>query len=294
MRWDDLRVLLAIHRARTLSAAARYLGVDATTVSRRLRSLQNAAGTALFLRLPDATLKLNQAGVAILAHAERMEREADAIGQALGEEAQKVVGTVRITAVPIVINRLLLPSLPSLLDAHPDLTVELVPDARDLSLTRRDADLAIRLARPVSGGTLVKARRIGTLVYGVFAAQGIAEKDAERLGWIAYDDTMAHLPQSKWLADLVASGTGGKSGIRVTDGETAVEAAASGLGKALVPTWAGTHDPRLRTLDVSEMPALPEREVWLLSHAEQRGFQSIRTVISWIETLKWSNRPQGV
>ncbi len=294
MDWNDLRYLLAVHRTGTYTAAARILGVDDTTVSRRLKSLERSVDAELFHRLADATLTLSQAGHAIVRHAENMEFETEAIGQALGEEARKVVGTVRVTSVPIVVNRILVPAIAPLLEEHPHLSVETVPDARDFSLTRREADIAIRLARPVSGGGRVKARRIGTLSYGAFAAAGIETRDAGALGWIRYDDTMAHLPQSKWIDRFTGSekdtpAKAAVSGIRVSDAETALEAAACGLGMALLPMGAGQRDPRLQMLEQIGTPPLPEREVWLLSHTEQRNLKSVRTVIEWIETLAWSD-----
>ena len=289
LNWDDLRYFLAVHRTGTFSAAARHLGVDDTTVSRRLQAMQRTAGTELFHRLPDANLKLTPVGHLVAEHAERMERQADGIGQVLGEEAQRILGKVRITSVPLVINRLLVPSLPRLAAAHPGLTVELVPDARALSLTRREADLAIRLARPTTGGSRVTARRIGMLSYGVFTAKSAGISGRHGLPWITYDETMAHLPQAKWLAGIGRPGKAGISNLRVTDAETAIEAAACGIGKAVLPLVIGSGDPRLQAVDVGGMTPLPEREVWLLSHVDQRDLKSIRAAREWIETIRWSD-----
>lgn len=287
LNWDDLRYLLAVHRGGTYSAAARYLGVDDTTVARRLKSLQAAAGTDLVQRLADNSIKLTQAGCAVLAHAETMEREAEAIRQTLGEGASKAVGTVRITSVPIVINRLLVPAVPKLLRAHPDLAVEVVADARDFSLTRREADLAIRLARPTSGGTKVITRRIGTLIYGAFAHTDAKDDEAETLEWITFEDTMNHLPQARWIAGLNRTAKSAISMLRVNDAETALEAAACGLGKTLLPRSVGSNDPRLRQIAVSGLRPDLGREVWLLSHAEQKDLKHIRAAIEWIETIGW-------
>lgn len=288
MNWDDLKFLLAVYRTKTYSAAARHLNVDSTTVSRRLSALQHTVEADLFHRLGDATLQLTPLGETIVRHAERMERETEAIAQATGEQANKIVGTVRITSVPLVTNKLLAPALSSLFSLYPDLRVKLVPDARDLSLTRREADLAIRLARPAVGGSQVKARRIGTLEYGVFVSKDIEPDKADRLDWIALDDTLAHLPQSKWLANLCKSNHARLSGLRVMDGETALEAAASGIGKAVLPLIAGCDDARLQRVEAGKLPHLPGREIWLLSHAEQRDIKSIRIAIDWIETIDWS------
>jgi len=283
MNWNDLRYLLALRRGRTLSAAARQLGVDDTTVSRRLKALEAGAGADLFQRQADATLHLTEIGAVIADYAERMEGEATRIGEALGDARAQVLGTVRLTSVPIVSNRLLAPRLSGLLKRHEHLTVELVADHRDLNLTRREADLAVRLARPSTGGTSVRARRIGHLDYAVFASCEMAGNQPDALPWIAFDDTMAHLPQSKWLARRLKSSEDALSGLRVMDAETAIEAVAAGLGKALLPRAIGDADDRLMRIAAPGSEPPPSREVWLLSHAEQRDLRSIATVAEWIE-----------
>jgi len=107
------------------------------------------------------------------------------------------IGTVRVTSVPILTNRLLASSARDLIENHPGLIIELIPDSRDFSLTRREADISIRLARPMTGGTNIKARRIATLEYAAFAPTTIHSREIRRLPWITYEDAMSHLPQRK-------------------------------------------------------------------------------------------------
>lgn len=286
--WDDLRYLLAVHRGRTFSAAARMLSVDDTTVARRLKALQKAIGTDLLRRMPDGSLELNKAGQKILARAERMEHEAQAIDQDLGDACQTLVGTVRITSVPILTNRLLVPALPPLLSRHPGLAIELVPAAQNLSLTRREADLAVRLGRPKLGGAQVKVRRIGMLAYGIFAAKTHNKEQVEALAWITYEESTAHLPQSKWTAEKVISGDFRIAALRVADAETAMQAAICGLGKAVLPIVAGASHPQLQSVAGPNSKDVLEREVWLLSHADQRNVKSVAVAMRWIESIDWS------
>ena len=149
--WNDLRYLVAVKRAGTLAAAARLLGVDDTTVSRRLKVLQSALGVQLYHRQGDGSLELSETGVAVAQYAETMEHQVDLIGEILGDRRERIIGSVRLTSVPMVVNRLLVPAVGSLLERHPELQIELIPDRRDLNLTRREADIAIRLARPTVG-----------------------------------------------------------------------------------------------------------------------------------------------
>lgn len=284
-----MRYVLALSRAGTIAAAARALGVNDTTVLRRVKHLEQTLATPVFVRLRTGTVQPTATGSMILRHAERMEQEAAAIGEALGRSARKLVGTVRITSVPVIVNRVLVPALAPLLQRHPDLVVELIPDARDLNLTQREADLAIRLARPTQGGTKVKARRVGRLEYAIYAPAGRPEDTPQELGWITFEDMHAHLPQAQWVAKRGPAEA--RCGLRVADTETAMAAVADGLGKALLPTRIADADARLRRVDPPGAPDLPGRDVWLLSHAEQGGQSAVQTVISWIAGLSWSTAP---
>jgi len=283
--WNDLRYLLALKRGRSLSGAARLIGVDDTTVSRRLSALQTAAGTIIFRRQPDGSLQLTSKGEAMALHVEAMEHRIDLIGEMLGSDQDVCVGTVRLTSVPIVVNRLLAPQIGSLLDAHPGLEVELVPDSRDLNLTRREADLAVRLARPTTGGTNVKARRIGRLAYSVYALGEYSTREAVRLPWITYDETLAHMPQARWITRAIKGRTDKLSGVRVHDAETALEAVIAGLGRTLLPTVVADRDERLRRLGTGKGTTPPSRELWLLAHADQLELRRIAAVIAWIEEV---------
>jgi DNA-binding transcriptional LysR family regulator len=121
-------------------------------------------------------LRLTASGDAIAQCAELMERQVDLANESLGAGHGQYAGSVKLTSVPIVANRLLVPAIGKLLDKHPALQLELIPDSGDLSLSRREADLAIRHARPSTGGASVKARRIGTLQYSVYAARSCSVK----------------------------------------------------------------------------------------------------------------------
>lgn len=294
--WSGLRVLLALARTGRIAQAARALGVDDTTVSRRLKALERDLGCELVARSADGTLTPTPVGADVVARAEMMEGHAAEIEDLLGRQAGRLRGTVRITAVPLIANRVLVPALPPLLAAHPELTVEILPEARDLDLARREADLALRMARPSLGGLRVTARRLGTLAYGVFCARGAADGP---LPWINYDDAMAYLPQARWLARLRASREVAVSGLRVRDAETALEAIAHGIGQALLPVCVGAADGRLRAVDLAglraglragplgDLPDPPTRELWLLTHADSARLRSVQTVRDWVGEVRW-------
>jgi DNA-binding transcriptional LysR family regulator len=283
--WNDLRYLLAVSRGRSLASAARVLAVDGTTVARRLAALQAALGARLYQRLADGTLQLTPAGERAALHAERIEREIGALAGGLSGADATVSGTVRVTAVPILVNHLLVPAAPRLLRRHPELRLELVAEPRDLSLTRRETDLALRLARPRAGGAKVTARRVGMLGYDVYAAASCAVREARNLPWITYDEAMAHLPQARWIAAAASRGGETIAALRVNDAEALRRAVIAGLGRSLLPCLIADGDARLRRLGARRGPPPLTRELWLLSHAELRNLARIEAVATWIAAL---------
>lgn len=272
--WNDLRYLLAVARAGTLAGAARRLAVDQTTVARRLAAAEAALGARLFDRA-EGRLHPTEAGRAALVRAAEVEQAVEALERGVAGSDAAVAGIVRVTAVPILANHLLVPALPRLLDAHPGLRLELIADPRNLHLSRREADIALRLARPAQGTAL--ARRAGRVDYAVYARR---DAGAASLPWVAYEDGSSHLPPARWIAE--ADG-GGAARLRVNDAETILQAVRAGIGRSLLPCFVGDRDPALRRAEGGAV--LLSREAWLLVHPEIRSHARIRAVLAWIETL---------
>ncbi|MCA0271189.1 MAG: LysR family transcriptional regulator [Proteobacteria bacterium] len=273
--WDQLRFLLAVARTASFSGAARHLGVDATTVARRLRALQDRLSAALISRDEDGTLRLTPVGRTVAEHAERIEGEVLGIGDATGRGSGPVLGTVRLTAVPILANRLIVPRLPGFLAANPGLSIELVAAPRNLNITRRDADLALRFARPSGGGEGLWTRALGKVAYGIFGAAGQRPDGA----FITYGEDWSHLPQARWLEARIRAGDH-RAPLRVSDAETALEAAAAGIGLTLLPRAIAAADARLA--EHGHGSDLPAREVWIIGHRDQRGLARTRAVVTFL------------
>ncbi len=166
--WDDLRHFLAIARHRTLSGAARALHVQQSTMGRRLDALQARAGATLLQKTPSG-YTLTPAGESVLAHAERMEAEALAAERAVTGRDVRLAGLVRLTTVETLLVEVLTPILAEFCERYPDITVDVLVDVRILSLSRREADVALRLTRP-EGNELV-ARRVGSVGYALYASE---------------------------------------------------------------------------------------------------------------------------
>ncbi len=280
--WNDLRYVLALAREGSFAAAGRRLGLDPTTVARRLRSIESALGVRLFERGAEGEMRPTQAGEIAARRAEAVEAEISGLTMAVKGADSEVSGTVRVSAVPILINRVLIPAIADLAARHPGLRVELIAESRDVSLTRREADIALRLARPgEESGSRVIARRIGMLAYAAYAMSSLSAPD---LPWLTYEDGMAHLPQARWIAGVARKD--GYAPVLVNDAEALLQAVLAGLGRSLLPCIVADPIAGLARVP-GDGHAFPARELWLLTHPDLRHLARIAAVTAWIEaTIK--------
>lgn len=155
MKWDDMRVFLAVARQSSLLNAGRQLGLDPATVGRRITALEEALDARLFDRSPQG-YAMTEAGRSLLAHAQAMESQASAATEEISGHADRLSGTVRIGAPDGVSNYLLIDACDALSRDNPDLQVQVVALPRMFSLSKREADLAITVAPPTAGRLTVR------------------------------------------------------------------------------------------------------------------------------------------
>ena len=272
MNWDDLRFLVEIGRSATLAAAARHLKVDQTTVARRLRALEDALGTPLFER-SDGHWRPTGVGADVLERAMRIEEDVAGLARLAEAGAQAVSGVVRLTAVGAIVGDYLVPRLPDLYARHPELVVELIASNDNLNVSRREADIAIRLARPESGDFLIrKLADVGFAVYGP------AQPDPTRSNdWVTYDDELAHTPEMRWLAGQLA---GGRVRLRSNKLAGLLGAVAVGIGRAVLPCFLADATPGL-VRESGPQPVL-SRDLWLLVHPDARRLPRVAAVADWL------------
>lgn len=273
--WDDFRVVLCIARTTSFAAAARHLAVNESTVSRRLQHLENRLAAKLFDRV-NGKLILTDAGQTMVERAEIVEHHIQAANQEISGIDQRAAGKVRLTAVPIIANRVLAPALKSLTTTHPDLEIDLIADPRDLSLSKRESDIALRLARPHSD-TKAITRRIATLEYATYARTDL---DPDALSFIGYDDSMRDLPQAKAIAADVAAEKSASISVRVKDAETLLACLKAGIGKSYLPVMVGDREPDLVRIPGKGRPF--SRELWLMVHSDLRDLIRIRVTMDWL------------
>jgi len=285
-RWDDARVLLALLETRTLSGTALKLGVNTSTIGRRLDALESAVGARLFDRTAEGVLPTALAEQ-LAPHAEDLERSAARFAMAAKGREVEVEGEVRITAPPGVADLILAPTLPRLLARWPKLRISILASVGYVDLARREADIAMRILQPASGDLV--ARKIGEPEEVPLASPEYAERvgplhKAEDAQWISWGEDLAHIPSARWLSAAVP-----KSCVVLTSSSVGAQigAAEAGLGVLVLPRiFCKTSRlvpvalaPKFR----AKLPPFPKGALWLVGHRALREVPRIAAVWSFIE-----------
>jgi DNA-binding transcriptional LysR family regulator len=275
MEWGDVRYFLALARAGSLSAAARRLGVEHTTVARRVDALEAALGMRLFDRLPRGWV-LTPEGEGLVADAARLEEEALAFARRAAG-ASGVAGEVRVSTPPVLASHFLAPRLGPFLAAHPGIVLTLVGEKRAALLGQREADLVLRLSRPAEHG--VVARRVATLAFALYAAPAYLDgRRPEEWCFLGDDESLGELPQQRWL--LAVAGPRPLV-LRTNDLATLVHAARAGIGVAALPCFIGDADPGLRHI-AADRDGAASREIWIAIHEDLRRSPRLRLAMDAI------------
>lgn len=281
MTWDDIGTFLAIARARSLSGAARVLGVGQSTMSRRLDALEQRAGARLLQKTPQG-YELTPLGEALLGNAERMEAEAIAVERVVQGRDVALSGVVRITTVEIIATRLLPPAIAALQARHPGISVDVMPETRSFSLSKREADVAIRMAR-FEGNELV-SRRIGMLANALYAspdylaAHGVPGHNDGDHAIVTVLEDQAHLPEVRWLHDRLPRA---RIALRSNSRDVQLAAARAGLGVVCLSRYLADREPGL--VRIAEAGPGPKREIWLGVHGDLRHMPRIRALIEALD-----------
>ncbi|MES2493247.1 MAG: LysR family transcriptional regulator [Pseudomonadota bacterium] len=280
MDWDDLRTFLAIARHGTLSAAAHALGVTQPTMGRRLTAMEARTGARLLQRLPSG-YALTPLGETVLGNAERAEAEVLAAERTISGNDVTLEGLVRLTTVDTLAARIVTPALVALQAKHPGIVVELVPDMRSLSLSKREADIALRMTR--FEGHEVAARRVGALAMGLYASSDRAARSgAGQVRLVTVLDDQSHLPEAKWLRDAFPNAV---ISFRSNSREVQIHATLAGAGVAALARYRADGEPGLVRL----FPDKPDlvRDIWMGIHVDMRHMPRVRAVTdAVVETLR--------
>ncbi|GAB2174460.1 LysR family transcriptional regulator [Dongia sp. agr-C8] len=273
--WQDLRHFAALAREGSLSAAARRLAVDHATVARRVAALEAALGLKLVDRRA-RSYALTAEGRRIAAIAQRMEAAAFELDRAAKGAQTGLQGSVTVSTPPTIAAALIAPRLSALYAAHPGISLKLIGEKRSASLSRREADIAVRLIRPQEKSLVT--RRIGRLGFALYAAPAYLDAIAPAdYAFIAYDDPMDQAPQQIWLRHFAQ---GRPVVLRASDLEVQREAAKAGIGIAALPRFFGESEPGLRRLESGGKNL--SREVWLAVHQDLRRAPLVRATLDFL------------
>lgn len=259
--WDDYATVLALIRDKSLARAAGSLGVSYTTVARRVSRLEEALGEVLFERLADG-YHPTEAARLVAEHAGEMSASEDALLRRLKGRDRRLSGPLTFTAPQLMIAHALSPALADFTEAHPDVELEVKATNAILDLTRREADLALRVSR--SPGDTLKGIRLTAQDTAAFAtpdwAARIAEDPAAPVDWIVYH-TVKELPEQ-----VHARTPNARIRYRFDDMIAMAGAVREGLGVVRLPMFLGRAAGELVQLDLLEPQ--PYADIWLVGHAD--------------------------
>lgn len=260
------------YRSASFAEAARRLNVNETTVSRRLRKLEKELGQKLIIWSGKNPTGLS--GDALNLVNSLFEAET-AIASALGPK-DLVRSSIRLSAVPFILNHILIPKIGGYLDGAKDLEIELIPEHRNVDLSKREADIALRFSRPHEGGQAILAQKIGVVDF-----VPIALRNVPNLPWIKYEPGSSYLPQSDWTEDLAKDQK--CSPMLVADIDGALGAVLAGFGKALLPSSLIKSYDSLSLID--ECRVNRTREVWMLTHKTSLLRPKLEMFKKWLRQL---------
>ncbi|PTT27134.1 LysR family transcriptional regulator [Pseudomonas sp. HMWF021] len=282
MNWDDARVFLAVCRESTLRGAARVLGVDQATVGRRVTALEKSLNATLFLRTSDG-YAVTALGEAALQAVEKMEHSALELERRIQGLDDRLTGTVRVSTTDSLAIDFLIPAIARLHEQHPDVRVQLDASTQMLSLAKREADIAVRNARPDNPDLI--ARRLARWPVGLFASQAYIDARGVPEQGSAFEghDLVVYQPYLQGNKEVTLVGEPISRGRIVASLGSSLllrRSIAAGLGVGEMTVPMGERDGLVRLWPERSRPQT--YEVWLVTHADLRHTARVRAVIEQI------------
>jgi len=263
--WDDLRTLLAVAEQGSLAGAARVLGVNPSTVFRRVKEFEDAHGLRLFDRLPGG-YQLTPGGEELLAAAREMKAVVDELERRLAGQDLRPEGELRVTTTDTLLHLVLPDILRRFREAFPGIVLAVSGANTMANLAERDADVALRPTQHPPESLV--GRRLCAIAYGLYGAPG-ASRDGP---WVGPDDSLAASSVGRWMQAHVAPG---RVALRTDSLLSLRQLARAGIGCAVLPCYVGDRTRGLVRLEPQPMPGL-ETSLWLLTHPDLRRSARVR------------------
>ncbi|WP_086739377.1 LysR family transcriptional regulator [Erythrobacter colymbi] len=271
--WNDLKLVLAVAREGALTRAATSLQIDHSTVYRRLKAVEQRLGTRLFERSPGGDYCPTPAGAQVAAAAERIEAETQTLDRAVSGRDQRLSGRLKVTSSETLAYRMLTPEIARFRAANPGIQVELAVDNRVLSLSRREADIALRPIRPRENE--LWGRKIADVAWAIYAAKSLAPTDpADPFGGhpvIGWGEEVNNIGAADWVNRSASSE---RIVFRSSSLVNQFVAVRAGMGAALLPCYLGDGEPDLQRIGypLSDLRG----EMWIVTHSDLRTTARVR------------------
>lgn len=277
-RWDDVRFFLAASRSGSFTLAARALGTDQSTVSRRMAALESEIGAPLFERTPRGPVA-TELGIRLREDAERVESEMLRLADTARGGEPRPQGRVRLATIEAIAIHFIVPRvLPILARAHPEIDLQLKTGVRALDLANQEADVAVRFFRTARGDLI--GRRVARLPVVAISRRSLARKLRGRapstLPWISVDLEDLETPEAAWLA----AHAGPSRALRCNNYEVQLAAIRAGLGVGLAPRAALSVHPDLVALE--GLPPGPTLELYVVTRRAIRALPRVAAVIDLV------------
>ncbi len=279
--WNDLRYFLAVARSHGLTEASRVLRVSHSTIARRITALEQSVATELFNKRSDGYY-LTGPGKAFFERAEQAEAKLLWLERGGAVPDDEHAGVVRLALPELLGHHVIVPTLMSFFEAYPAIHLELLADVRPMNLSKRQADLLVRLVRPSHGDYLM--RRVGSIAMAVYGSpeylarhgvpRSLADLASHRL--IGWDDNLGYLPFSRWLFDAIPDAT---IALRAHTMSAQLAAVQTSIGLAVLPAVVAKRVGLTRVLTAD---AIFFSEVWLLQSSESKSVARVRVLADHI------------
>ncbi len=276
--WNDMKLVLAIYRSASLGGGAASLGINHSTAFRRLNALEEKIGVRLFERLPAGLYRATAEGERVATAAERVETEADALTREVTGQDQRLSGALRVTSSETLAYSVLTKQLAYFRQAHPGIAVELVVDNRVLSLSRREADIALRVARPKEPDLF--GRKLADISWTIYGTPELVERHGpvgmteQMLGrdFVGWGAEVTGIAAADWLAERIEPRA---VVYRANSLINQFTAAREGVGFVVLPCYLGDTDAGLVRATDGTVPEL-ESELWIVTHGDLRKTARVR------------------
>ncbi len=291
LNWDDLKFFLEVARTRKASSAAKRLGVDYTTVSRRITSLENSLGTLLFEKSRTNGFVFTAEGQRLLGYAESIESTLHLACEQVSGSGLALSGHMRVGCTEGFGSFFITPQLSHFLERYPEISVDILPLPHFISLSKREADIVIALERPEHGPYVCcklcdyNLRLYATQAYLDSHAPLNSSADLARHTFISYVDDLAFSSELLYLSNLLP---GAQAQLRSTSVIAQYQAALQGRALAILPCFLAAQDPRLIPVLADEVNIT--RHFWMYCREDLRKLKRITVLWDYIREVTELNQ----